>query len=752
MSSWRTKINQFQREIVAFETIRRATGAFDASYVFVVGKEFQTNWELIAKKMVERFPLLSTRWCPNTNFTELESCNRPVDIESWFLNEEFVEDFRAYELLYKYPLDLFGEQFFKCGEIQTPKKKFAYFTVHHMMADGVTQAKMVEDFLSILGQPQKSRSSDLSFFGTAEEIQSQIESALSRLNLEKIKKDWESFDFTSELTQEPGQLPYFINVDLPEEFTSALMEHLVKESQSPNAFFSSLFSDSLFLECGGKEVYLQVTLSRRQALKNSVSFGHFVNLIPCRFERRSENLTVDQWVQANQRRILRYGGYASLPYEHLARIIGDRLKRQPLTITFNYAVLKDTASAPGLSYIPSQVVMPRNSLGVSADHLGRTISLSFRGDGEILSEQLAIRLFERWIVNICVYLQRSKEIETILKSIRVGRINSGKVKGNLKNTPQNSLGSGQLRDEDVSLMTAGRFNTQLELKAVLDKKIHELWPEANGIRDFPKLGSLQKILFLSRIAQLGIKINIPNLLTWNGELYKLRDAVSKTIPNNHSNFSRVYLFPDVTGSEACFGEKLFQSLSEFKCDVLRYTPNTDINAQSENFANYIATASLKAHAITLVGYSFGGIVAFETAIRLKKIGCLCRLVFIDCRPLLAPIPDEDFTATALDAWVELQDLHPKLRDSRRLYDEEIINRNLKLYLSYQPRGTARNLIHLRSMHSEQGKDGGQWRQFFDRTVEFYFDKNHYEMIRSPELCRKIAGLILTAEDLKDVYF
>ena len=191
--SWRVELNPYQKEILSFEHLYLLKSAFDAPHVFLVSLSYEVNMVEVGRKMKDRFPLLSVKVLQENNNSYFINSDCGPAVEDYYLAYDLLEDKEAYEILCKYPLSINEGMLFKLGQIKTKNKKYLYFNVHHVLADGVGQEIISQSFSELCRFVESELIEDYSFIHANQEINDQVSKAQTRFNPKRIKEEWESF-------------------------------------------------------------------------------------------------------------------------------------------------------------------------------------------------------------------------------------------------------------------------------------------------------------------------------------------------------------------------------------------------------------------------------------------------------------------------------------------------------------------------------------------------------------------------------
>ena len=159
----------------------------------------------------------------------------------------------------------------------------------------------------------------------------------------------------------------------------------------------------------------------------------------------------------------------------------------------------------------------------------------------------------------------------------------------------------------------------------------------------------------------------------------------------------LFLIPPVAGSAICFRNLADRLRPHFNCYGIQYRGfeqgerfDESIEDMAESFAEAIRDVQQEG-TVHLLGYSMGGIVAFEVAKRLEAEGLVTRLVILDSPTTQSQLKDdiafEEDVEQAIASW-----LPERASDVLRSHLKKLVVHNSKLLDKYQVQGLIKGAI------------------------------------------------------------
>ncbi|HEX2684385.1 MAG TPA: thioesterase domain-containing protein, partial [Ferruginibacter sp.] len=210
--------------------------------------------------------------------------------------------------------------------------------------------------------------------------------------------------------------------------------------------------------------------------------------------------------------------------------------------------------------------------------------------------------------------------------------------------------------------------------------------------------------------------------------------------NNSTAGELMYLIPPIGGSATIYADLSTQLAPSFKCIGLQY-PGLD---DSQNFANSIEETALQFHNeiiktaeqdISLLGYSLGALVAFETAKLLEASGKTITLILLDRNPAITThkdMPEEIMHEIANKEMANWQSQPEKMK--------ALVLQNLRNLQAYKQSGCiAGNILALNASQGNQSMMG--WKNFTKGSFHLNtLDAHHYSMLANKQLTQHLLKL------------
>ncbi|MGB8195273.1 MAG: amino acid adenylation domain-containing protein, partial [Chitinophagaceae bacterium] len=321
--------------------------------------------------------------------------------------------------------------------------------------------------------------------------------------------------------------------------------------------------------------------------------------------------------------------------------------------------------------------------------------------------------------------------------------------------------NGKIDDKEL-LRIAATSSQQIHEQDILtdnERKLAVIWEQVIGLPVlqrhicFFEAGghSIKAMQLIHRVEkQLGLHISLRDIynhptLSAMAALMEKERSSGLSILLNHADAAlpALYMIPPIVGSATIYSGIAQQLSDSFKCIGLQYPGFDDehpfaksIEATAQEFYNEVIQS--QDTAITLLGYSLGALVAYETARLLESSGKQLTLVLLDREPAKEYDGSIMISAEMLAVIAKNEiDNVPETGIELSVRMKELIYQNIRNLHAYKQAGNvAANILAFNAADGNQQMQG--WEKFTTGTVTCHtLAGNHYNLLSSPLLITSI---------------